>query len=100
MNHKAIDQDGQEIYTVKPTHPGMVLGEELEERAIKPSAFALQIGTYPNAITEVIKGKRPISAALAIKLEAALDISAGFWMRLQANYDLNVERLKAVTAWR
>jgi len=98
MNHKAIDRNGQELYPAKPTHPGVVLGEELEEREIKPSAFALQIGTYPNAITEVIKKKRPISAALALKLEAALGISAGYWMRLQANYELNVERLKSVTA--
>lgn len=98
MMHKAIDQNGQEIHPAKPTHPGTVLGEELEERAIKPSAFALQIGSYPNAITEVIKGNRPISAALALKLEAALDVSAGYWMRLQANYELNVERLKSIPA--
>ncbi len=96
MMHKAIDRQGQELYPARPTHPGVVLGEELEERDVKPSAFALQIGMYPNAITEVIKGKRPISAALALKLEAALNVSAGFWMRLQATYDLNVERAKAV----
>lgn len=92
--HKAIDSNGQEIFPAKPTHPGIVLGEELEERGLKPSAFAIQLGTYPNAITELIKGNRPMSAALALKLEAAMGISAGYWMRLQANYELNVERLK------
>ena len=96
MNHKVVDRNGQEIYSAKPTHPGVVLGEELEERAIKPSAFALQIGLYPNAITEVIKGNRPISAALALKIEASLGIAAGYWMRLQANYELNVERIKSI----
>lgn len=95
--HKAIDRNGQEIYSAKPTHPGIILGEELEEREIKPSAFAIHLGTYPNAITEVIKGKRPISAALALKLEVALGISAGYWMRLQANYELTTERLKSIT---
>lgn len=94
MMHKAIDHNGQEIYPAKPTHPGSVLGEELEEREIKPSAFAIQIGTYPNAITEVIKGNRPMSAVLALKLEKALHVPAGYWMRLQVNYELNVERLK------
>jgi len=41
MNHKAIDPNGQELTPAKPTHPSVVLGEELEERGIKPSAFAL-----------------------------------------------------------
>ena len=94
MMHKAIDHNGQELTPAKPTHPGVVLGEELEERAIKPSAFALEIGTYPNVIGDLIKGKRNMSAALALKLEEALGISAGFWMRMQANYELNSERLK------
>ncbi|GAB2563358.1 HigA family addiction module antitoxin [Spirosoma areae] len=94
MMHKAIDHDGQELTSAKPTHPGVVLAEELEEREIIPSAFALELGTYPNAITEVIKGNRNISAALALKLEKALGISAGYWMRLQANYELNMERQK------
>ena len=98
MMHKAIDRNGQEIYPAKPTHPGVVLREELEERAIRPSAFAIQIGTYPNAITEVVKGNRPITAALALKIDAALNVPAGYWMRLQANYDLNIERLMLVAA--
>ena len=94
MLHKAIDHTGQELTPAKPTHPGVVLGEELEERAITPSAFALQIGTYPNVIGDLIKGKRHMSAALALKLEEALGVPAGFWMRMQANYELNTERLK------
>lgn len=98
MNHKAIDRSGQELTPAKPTHPGVILGEELEERGIKPSAFALQLRLYPNVITELIKGNRNISAPLALKLEEALGISAGFWMRMQAHYELNTERLKAVSA--
>lgn len=94
MHHKAIDHNGQELTPAKATHPGAVLGEELEERDIKPSAFALQINTYPNVITELIKGNRNISASMALKLEQALGISAGFWMHLQANYELTTERLK------
>jgi len=87
----------QELTPAHPTHPGVVLGEELEARAIKPSAFALQIGLYPNVITELIRGNRSISASLALKLEEALGISAGFWMRMQAQYELNTERLKMVS---
>lgn len=82
MNHKAIDPNGQELTPAKPTHPSVVLGEELEERGIKPSAFALQLGLYLNVITELIKGKRNISASLALKLEESLGMPAGFWMRM------------------
>lgn len=99
MNHTAIDHNGRAFLPATPTHPGAVLGEELEERAIKPSAFALELGMYPNQITELIKGKRAISAALAIKLEGALGISAGFWMRMQAHYELNTERLKSLSSF-
>lgn len=97
MNHSAIGRNGQEIYSAKPTHPGVVLGEELEARQLKPSSFAESIGQHPTFITEVIKGHRPMSAVLALNLENTLAISAGFWMRLQVNYDLNVERFHAGT---
>jgi len=96
MNHKAIDTNGQELTPAKPTHPSVMLGEELEEPGIKPSAFALQLGFYFNVITELIKGKRNISASLALKLEESLGMPAGFWMRMQAHYELNTERLKLV----
>ncbi|CCH57617.1 hypothetical protein BN8_p06813 (plasmid) [Fibrisoma limi BUZ 3] len=96
--HKAIDRKGQEIFSAKPTHPGVVLAEELDERAIKPSAFALQVGVYPSVISDLIHQKRNVTAALALKLEKGLGISAGYWMRLQVLYELNTERLKMTAA--
>lgn len=95
MQHKAIDHNGQELTSAVPTHPGTVLGEELEARGLKPSAFALDLGVYPNVITELINGRRNVSAELALKLEYGLGISAGFWVRMQAHYELNTARLRA-----
>ena len=43
-------------------------------------------------LNELIKGKRHISALLALKLEQQLGISAGFWMRLQVEYDLKIAK--------
>ncbi len=43
-------------------------------------------------LNELIKGKRHISALLALKLEQQLKISAGFWMRLQVEYDLKMAK--------
>ncbi|MBE9600288.1 hypothetical protein IM797_13310 [Pedobacter sp. MC2016-24] len=41
-----------------------------------------------------MKGKRNITAYIALKLETELDISAEFWLSLQMDYDLQLERNK------
>ena len=79
-------------------HPGVMLGQQLHERGIKPSAFALQLGTYPSIISDLIKGKRSVSAAMALKLEEALGVPAQDWVRMQADYELAVERNKGKDA--
>ena len=63
-------------------------------RNIIKSAFAMELKIYPSHFSDLLKGRRNISAAIAIKLENALGISAEFWMRLQAEYDLKIERQK------
>jgi HTH-type transcriptional regulator/antitoxin HigA len=58
------------------------------------SEFAMEIKVYPSHFSEILRGKRNLNASLAIKLEKALGISAEFWIRLQGEYDLAVERKK------
>ena len=79
-------------------HPGEILEEELAARGLIKSAFAMELKIYPSHFSDILKGRRNISAAIAIKLEKALGISAEFWMRLQADYDLKVERQQLQTA--
>jgi antitoxin HigA-1 len=71
-------------------HPGEVLGEELEVRGLTAHAFALKLRVPANRITEIINGKRGISAETALRLGRYFGNSAEFWMRLQAGYDLAV----------
>lgn len=92
------DTTNQGPIRAAPTHPGVVLGQQLQQRGIKPSAFALELGTYPSIISDLIKGKRNVSAAMAIKLEETLGIPAQDWMRMQADYELAVERNKGKDA--
>jgi antitoxin HigA-1 len=40
----------------------------------------------------ILKGKRDINATIALKFEKALDFRAEFWVQLQAEYDLKLER--------
>ena len=44
--------------------------------------------------SELLHGKRHVSAAMALKLEKLLDIPAEYWMRVQVYHDLFVERHK------
>src|SRR5262245_44623862 len=72
-----------------PTHPGEILLEEfLKPLGITQRAFAKHIGITSARLSEIIKGKRGVSAETALLLSKALGPSPQFWMNLQANYDL------------
>ena len=72
----------------EPTHPGELLLEELECRNISQARFSEKIGVKPSLLNEIIKGKRGINTEMALLLEAALGISAKFWINLQNDYNL------------
>ncbi len=91
-SYKVIGRNGKEIYSEVLLHPGDVLAGELEARSIVQKDFAALVNMRPSHFNELLKGKRHISALLALKLEKQLDIEAGFWMRLQIDYDLKVAR--------
>jgi len=73
-----------------PVHPGRYLRETLEELDISARQFALHIGTTPMRLSLVLRGMRPVSADLALRLERALGQSAAYWVNLQARFDLDV----------
>ena len=93
-NYRVLNSRGKEIYSDIALHPGEVLQDELEARAIKKSLFAEQLGMKASHFSELLHGKRHISAATALKLERLLDVSAEYWMRVQVYYDLFMERQK------
>ncbi|MCQ2337142.1 MAG: HigA family addiction module antitoxin [Paludibacteraceae bacterium] len=76
------------------THPGEFLKDELTERGIKPSELADSIEVNRSIISDILHGKRGITAELSVKLEDYLGIQASFWMNAQANYELDTERIK------
>jgi len=89
---QVFDKDGNEIKTPVAIHPGELLLEEIEERELKKTDFAGQLGILPGNLSELFKGKRHINARLAVKLEKILGISAEYWMGLQSTYDLTIAR--------
>lgn len=96
--YKVISSDGRELHPATQTHPGEVLEMELEARGVKKSSFAMDLRMYPSHFSDILKGRRGITAAIALKLEKALEIDAAFWLRMQLDYDLAMERQKLVEA--
>ena len=73
-------------------HPGGLLGEEIEYRGVTQRELAERMGRPPQVVNEIIRGKKAITADTAVQLEAALGISARFWLNLQTSYDLTLAR--------
>ncbi len=74
---------------ITPVHPGEVLKDELEEIGLSQSALAEHIDVLPKTVNEICRGKRGISAEMAIKLARALGASPQFWLNLQNNWELS-----------
>ncbi|HSV11532.1 MAG TPA: HigA family addiction module antitoxin [Hanamia sp.] len=91
---KILGSNGKQIRVNIALLPGEVLRDELEARDLTQSAFAMKIGVYPSHFSDILKGKRRLSALVALKLEEELGISAEFWVGLQADYELKKEREK------
>lgn len=75
-------------------HPGIVLERELKKRSIKQCPFALSIAEHPQSFNAIIKGKRSLSTALALKIEKGLCLDEGTFVMLQAYYDIKKEKEK------
>jgi len=73
-----------------PVHPGRVLKLELQEAGLSANAAALALRIPANRLTEIINGKRSISADTAMRLGRFFGTSAQMWMNLQSHYDLQV----------
>ena len=74
-------------------HPGEFLREILGDMALTQSAFAEAIGVSPMRVSHVLKGQRPITAELALRLGLALRQTPQYWLNLQTAYDLKVAQL-------
>ena len=68
--------------------------EFLDELGISQNAFALSIGVSPMRISLVVKGKRPVTAELAVLFGKAFSQTPQFWMNLQTSYELKIAQKK------
>jgi antitoxin HigA-1 len=72
-----------------PVHPGEVLKADfMEPLGITAYRLAKDIGVTPIRISEIIRGKRGITADTAVRLAAYFGTDAQSWMNLQTHFDL------------
>lgn len=85
-----METRNSDIVPFKAVPPGVMLKSELEEQGVKQRDFAKRIGMQPSHLSELINGKRAITADIATRIEAALGIPAKFWLDLQNQYELDI----------
>jgi addiction module HigA family antidote len=88
---------GAQNMTMKnPSYPGDLIRGCLEELGVTVTDGARALGVTRSALSRVINRKAGVSAEIAVRLEKALGSTAGFWLRMQLNYDL--ARIQAQSA--
>ena len=75
---------------LSPIYPGEVLKTVLDDAGLSANSVALALRIPANRLTEIINGKRSISADTALRLGRYFGTSSEMWMNLQSRYDLEV----------
>jgi addiction module HigA family antidote len=78
----------------KPIHPGEILADELEELGISAAELARKIKVPPNRISQILSGKRSITADTALRLGKWFSTGPNIWLNLQQAYDLDLAKLQ------
>lgn len=91
---------------LKPVTPGELLRDEfLEPMGISQYRLAREIGVPPQRISEIVSGKRAITADTDLRLCRFFGLSNGYWLRAQVAHDTEVaeetlaETLKRIRPW-
>ncbi|HMO60185.1 MAG TPA: HigA family addiction module antitoxin [Roseiflexaceae bacterium] len=78
---------------LQPIHPGEVLLDEfLKPLGISQYQLAKDISVPARRINEIVHGKRAISADTALRLARYFSLSERFWLNLQSQYDLEIQK--------
>jgi addiction module HigA family antidote len=71
-------------------HPGRLLKRELAARKLSANRLSLDLGVPSGRITDILNGRRAISADTAVRLGRYFGNSAQFWLDLQNQHDIAV----------
>ena len=69
-------------------HPGRLLKRELVARGLSANRLSLDLGVPSGRITDILNGRRSITADTALRLGRYFDMAPQFWLDLQSQYDI------------
>jgi addiction module HigA family antidote len=69
-------------------HPGRLLKRELAVRKLSANRLAIDLGVPSGRITDILNGRRSISADTAVRLGRYFGNNAQFWLDLQSQHDI------------
>ena len=75
-----------------PIHPGEILADELQEIGIVAAELARILDVPANRISQIVSGKRAITADTALRLARYFGTSPDLWLNLQKTYELDMAR--------
>ena len=70
--------------------PGRLLKREIVARKLSANRLSLDIGVPSGRITDILNGRRAITADTAVRLGRYFGNGAQFWLDLQGRYDIGV----------
>lgn len=73
-----------------PIHPGEILVDELDEMQISAAELSRQLHVPTNRITQILAGKRAITADTALRLGQWFGTGPELWLNLQKSYELRL----------
>ena len=80
---------------LNPITPGEILRKDfMETMDISINQLSRDLAVPPNRISEIVNGKRGLTADTALRLERYFGIEAQFWLNLQSEYDLRMLKRK------
>lgn len=71
-------------------HPGRLLKRELEARGLSANRLALSLGVPSGRVTDILNGRRSITADTAVRLGRFFGNGAQFWLDLRSQHDIAV----------
>jgi len=75
-----------------PVHPGEILKEALNDLGISMNRLSKEIHVPANRVSSIIAGQRAVTAESALRLARYFGTTAGYWLNMQARYDLETAR--------
>ena len=76
---------------MRPIHPGEILREEfLAPLGMSAQAVALELKVPAPRINDIVRERRSITPATALRLARYFGTTPQFWLNLQASFDLKI----------